>query len=521
MKRLRYIVFLMGVLLLTAGVLQAQEENVLHIVTANDISTLDPAIGYDLLSWVSEPLVYRGLVGYDEKHDIVGNLADKIETSDDGLTYTFTLRDGVKFSNGRLVTAQDVKYTFERFFDPATQSPGTFVYDMIEGAQDVIAGKTKTLSGVQVIDDHTVRFTLIHPEYTFLTRLALNFGGIVAKEGVDAAGADFARKPLGAGPYTLESWDAGSQAVFVKNPNYYIPGKPLIDKIVFDIGVDAATGYLRVESGQADLSLDNVDGADYTHVASDPNLAPQLIENLAFPGVSYITLDVTKPPFNDIRVRQAVNLAVDRDHLVQVMAGIASPATGIIPPSVPGHNADLPAIAYDPDQAKQLLTQAGFPNGFSTTLYTYNFPGAVKVSQAVVQDLQQVGITVDMQTLDFSAWLSLFYSHPKDAPMMFDQWGMDYSDPTDAYEPLLACGASGNPGGYCNQDIEKQEQAAALIPPGDARWKAFANFEANLVKDQPLIFLVYPKQFFFRSARVQNLDSHPAFVFNFEDASLK
>ncbi|MEO8392112.1 MAG: ABC transporter substrate-binding protein [Chloroflexota bacterium] len=522
MHRVRYIIFMLAILLLTAGVLQAQDDaNTLHIVSGNDITTLDPAIGYDQISWVAEPLVYRGLIAYDADFKTVGALADKIDVSEDGTVYTFTIRDGAKFSNGRAVTAQDVKYTFERLFDPATKSPGTFVYAMIQGAQEEMDGKTKELSGVEVIDDKTVRFTLTHPEYTFLTRLALNFGGIVAKEGVDAAGEDFAREPLGAGPYTLESWDAGQQAVFVRNPNYYEPGKPIIDKIVIDIGVEAATGYLRVESGEADLSIDDIQGADYTHVASDPTLAEQLIKSRAFAQVSYITLDLTKPPFNDIRVRQAMNLAIDRDHLVQVMAGLAAPANGIIPPTVQGHNADIPVTAYDPDQAKALLTAAGFLDGFSTQLQTYNLPGPVRVSQAVVQDLAQVGIKVDLQIMEFSAWLDVFFSHPTDSPMMFDTWGMDYADPTDAYEPLLACGSASNPGSYCNADLDKQEQAAALIPPGDDRWKAFADLEANIVKDQALMFLVYPQQYFFRSARLQNLNSHPAYVLDFENASLK
>jgi ABC-type transport system substrate-binding protein len=499
----------------------AQDENTLHIVSSNDLPTLDPAIGYDLISWLTEPLVYRGLVGYDENKQLVGLLADTIDASDDGTQYTFTLREGVKFSNGREVTADDVKYTFERFFNPATASPGTFIYDMIEGAQAVMDGTTEELSGVQVIDDRTVQFKLTRAEYTFLTRLALPFGSIIAREGVEEAGEDFARQPLGAGPYTLESWEAGQQAVFVRNPEYYIEGKPLIDRIVIDIGVEAATGYLRVESGEADLSFDPIEGADYTRVNTDPNLSDQLVQNLAFPGVAYITLDVRKPPFDDIQVREALNLAIDRDRLVQVLAGLALPANGIIPPVVQGHNADVPAMEYNPERARELLEQAGYPNGFSTTMYTYTFPGPLRVSQAIVQDLQQVGITVDLVPMEFGPYLDLFYGTPEDAPMIYAIWGMDYPDPTNAYEPLLKCGAAGNPGGYCSEALDEMEQQAASIPPGEERWNAFADLEAAVVGDLPVVFLVYPQQYFFRSDRVQGLESHPAFILTFEDASLQ
>ncbi|HVU14224.1 MAG TPA: ABC transporter substrate-binding protein, partial [Phototrophicaceae bacterium] len=515
MKGLRYIVILLGIAILTAGALQAQEPGVLHVVTENDITTLDPAIGYDLMAWTAEPLVYRGLVVDDASGNISGALADKWDVSSDGLTYSFHIRDGAKFSNGRQVTADDVKYTFTRFFDPATQSPGTFIYDMIQGAKDEIAGTTKDLSGVQVIDASDVKFILTRPEYTFLIRLALPFDGIIAKEGVDKAGADFAHEPLGAGPFMLDSWDAGQQATFVKNPNYYDADKVPLDKIVFDIGVDAATGYLRVESGQADLSMDRVTGADYTHVASDPNLASQLIKSIGFPAMDYITMNVTEKPYSDPQVRQALNMAIDRDHLVQVTGGLAAPENGIVPPVVPGHNADIPVIKYDPDGAKALLAKAGYPNGFSATMLTYNQPDALRLTQAMVQDLSQIGVNITLDTLDIGPYLDAYYKRPSPYDLIYGAWGMDFSDPTDAYEPLLLCGESNNPGGYCNADLDKQEQADAQIPPGDARWKAFMDLEDAYTKDMPWIYGVYPISYFFRSSRVQNLNSHPAFIFTF------
>ncbi len=520
MQRIRYIVFLLAVLLLTAGVLQAQEEGVLHVVTANDIDTLDPAIGYGALSWGSEPLVYRGLVVYDETGTVVGALADTIDVSEDGLTYTFTIRDGAKFSNGRQVTADDVKFTFERFFAPATASPGTFIYDMIEGVQPVMDGTTTEISGITVLDEKTVQFTLTRPEYTFLIRLALPFGSIVAKEGVEAAGEDFARKPLGAGPYMLESWDSGLQATFVRNPYYYDTGKPIIDKIVYDIGVEAATGYLRVESGEADLSLDPIEGADYTHVATDPNLADQALRSVGFPQVTYITMDANQPPFDNPLVREAVNYAIDRERLVQISAGLGTPANGIVPPVVPGHNTEVPTFAYDPDHAKELLAQAGYPDGFETAMLTFNFPGPLRISQAVVQDLQQVGITVQLDQLDIGPYLDLYFSNPAPYPLVFSVWGMDYADPTDAYEPLIECGASSNPGAYCNEEIDAKMKAAAQIPPGDERWAAFAAVEAEYVQDLPWIFLLFPQSYYFHSDRL-NIASHPAYIYDFANASFK
>jgi peptide/nickel transport system substrate-binding protein/oligopeptide transport system substrate-binding protein len=520
MQHTRYLIFIIGVILLTGRAVQAQDANTLYAVSSSDLPTLDPAVGYDRLSWLTIPLIYRGLVGYDENLNIVGDLADQIDVSDDGTQYTFTIREDATFSNGRAVSAEDVRYTFERFFNPATQSPGTFIYDMIEGAQKVMDNTTTELSGVQVVDDRTVRFTLTRPEHTFLVRLALPFSGIVAREGVEAAGEDFARQPLGAGPYVLETWLAGQQVVFTRNPRYYVEGEPQIDRIVIDVGLDAATGFMRIESGQADITFDSIDGSDYTSIATDPNLSDQLIQSVGFPQVTYLTLDVTQPPFADIRVREALNLAIDRDRLVQLMAGLAAPANGIVPPVVPGHNMDIPVMEYNPDRAKELLTEAGYPEGFSTTMYVYTFPGPVSVSQAIVHDLQRIGISVDLVQVDIGAYQDIFFSEPGTAPMIYATWGMDYSDPTNAYEPLLTCGASSNPGGYCNPELDAQEEAAALLPPGDDRWAAFAELEANYVLDLPWVFLLYPQQYFFRSDRVNNLNSHPAHILTFDKASL-
>jgi ABC-type transport system substrate-binding protein len=230
---------------------------------------------------------------------------------------------------------------------------------------------------------------------------------------------------------------------------------------------------------------------------------------------------VTKPPFDDIRVREALNLAIDRDRLVQLMAGLATPANGIVPPAVSGHNANLPVLQYNPKRAKELLTEAGYPDGFSTKMYTFTFPGPILVSQAVVHDLRQIGVNVDLVLLDIAPYQEIFLGDPGRAPIMYGIWGMDYFDPTNIYEPLLKCGASGNPGGYCNTNLDAQVEAAALIPPGDDRWAAFADIEANYVQDLPWVYLLYPQQYFFRSDRVKNLNSHPAHILTFDKASIE
>ncbi len=504
-----------------AGVV-AQEDNTLYIVSSNDIATLDPAIGYDLTAWLAEPLVYRGLVGYSETGELIPVLAESYEASEDGLSYTFTLREGLKFSNGRDLTADDVKYTFERFFSPDTASPGTFIYEMIAGAPEYMNGEAEEVSGVQVVDDRTVQFTLSRPEYTFLIRMALPFTSIVAREGVEEAGADFARKPLGAGPFTLESWESGQRAVFVRNPNYYREGYPKVDRIVIDIGIDPSVGVLRVESGEADLTWDFLSTADYARISQDPNLSDQLILIQSFPNIAYATLNVREAPLSDVRVRQALNMAVDRERLVQVMGGLAVPLYGMIPPIVSGYNPDLTPIPYDPEGAKALLAEAGYPDGFSTTIHTVNFPNATRVAEALAQDLGQVGVQVELITLDIGPLMDLWYGeNPGEIAIGYFPWGMDYPDPSNAYEPLLLCGAAGNPGGYCNEEMDAMFEAANALPPGDARWKAFQDYEIALQKDYPVIFMMHTQQYFYRSDRVTGLVSFPSYLLTLEAASVQ
>src|SRR5262249_663998 len=150
----------------------------------------------------------------------------------------------------------DVKYTFERVLNPATASPGSFMFAPIAGAQDFIDGKATDVSGIRVVDDRTVEFTLSYPEWTFTRRLALPFVSIVAREGVESAGSEFPRKPLGAGPFVLDSWEAGQKLTFSRNPNYYREGYPKVDHVEIDLGIEPSVGVLRIESGDADLSLD-------------------------------------------------------------------------------------------------------------------------------------------------------------------------------------------------------------------------------------------------------------------------
>lgn len=520
MKRIRLAFLFVFAALLLVQPLAAQPARTLVITTLSDISTLDPHIGYDTLSWPTSSLFYAGLIGLDENQQPVPKLAESFEVSEDGLTYSFTLREGILFSNGRAITPEDVKYSFERLLNPATASPTSYFFDMIEGADAVIAGEATELSGI-TIDGRTITFTMTRPEWTLTQRFALPPGAIIAREGVEAAGEDFGRQPLGAGPFTLESWQSGVQMIAVANPNYFREGLPMVDRVQIDIGVDPSVGVLRIENGEADLSLDFVPNSDYPRIVTDPALADNLLEITAFPNVQYLIPNTREgSPFADVRVRQALSQAIDRDRLVLIYNNRAVPATGLIPPTVLGDNADLTPI-YDPDAARALLAEAGFAEGFSTTIVPTTDPTDVAVAQAIAEDWAQVGVTAAIQPLEFAQWLDVAINRPEEMPVGFIGWFLDYQDPSNVFEPLIACAGSFNPGAYCSEELDTIFFEAKLIPPGDARWSAFAALEALTFETMPNIPLVHVRNFYYTSDRVTNLITDPALLLNFEQVSVE
>lgn len=516
------LVSLLMIVFFSLGLVSAQDDNTLVMTSLSDVNSLDPAVGYDTVSWAVSSLVYRGLVGYAEDGvTIVPVLAESFEASPDGLTFSFTLREGGKFSNGREITADDVKYSFERLLNPATGSPGTFIYDVIAGAPEYMAGEAQEVSGIQVVNARTVEFTLSRPEWTFLQRLTVPFAAIVAKEGVEAAGDEFARKPLGAGPFTLTSWEAGLRLTFDRNPNYYREGHPKVDRVIIDIGIDPSVMALRVENGETDTSLDFVPQSDYPRIAADDNLKPFLIPS-ATPNVWYMAYNVREAPYADVRVRQALSMAIDRERIVQILNGRPLPANGLFPPNLQGNNLDLPAFGYDPEGAKALLTEAGYAEGFSTRIYSDTDPQSISVVQAIIQDWGAVGVTTESISLEFAQLLDIMFGdNPGQMPVLYISWYADYPDPSNFYQPLLQCGSGNNTGGFCDETLDAMEAAAALLPPGEARWTAYGALEAAINEQMPWSFVFHGRNFYYQSARVSGLQPHPSYGLTFETASVK
>jgi ABC-type transport system substrate-binding protein len=318
----------------------------------------------------------------------------------------------------------------------------------------------------------------------------------------------------------LDTWESGVRITGNRNPNYHAEGQPFFDRFEMEIGVDPSVGVLRMEAGEADIALDLVVSADYPRLAADPALSQRLLSSGGFPNTDYVILNNNKEPFSKGEVRRALSMAIDRQRLVQIMNGSAVELAGFLPPGVPGDNAELQPDAYDPEGAKQLLVDAGYPDGFSTTMLSNTDPINLSLSQAIIADLAAIGVQIELTSLDNAQFLDVLISKPDSLDMVMTNWYMDYQDPSNNWEPLLMCNGSYNWAKYCSEELDTHFREINLIPFGEARWQAFAEFEAMVAEQMPNIPLIHRVIYYFTSARL-NIQADPAVLLKFAEATLK
>ena len=508
----------LGVVSLTAPAQAAdtpKQGGDITVTFSNDVATLDPAIGYDWQNWSMIKSLFDGLMGYKPgTTELQPDLAKSYKISDDGMTYTFILRDGLEFSDGEALTAKDVKYSLDRVVNPKTQSPGASFFNTIDGYQAVADGKSDTLSGVKVIDPHTIQITLSQPDAAFLQKMALNFAFVVPKKEVEKYGADFGRHPVGSGAFKMDHWTIGQQLVFVRNPDYWQKSLPHLNKITFEFGQAPIVALLRLERGEIDIAGDGIPPAKFLEVMKNPKYKNNVVEGEQL-QTGYITLNTKMKPFDNIKVRQAVNMAVNKKRIIQIINGRAIPAKEPLPPLMPGYDKSIVGYKFDPAGAKKLLAEAGYPKGFSTELYVYNTDPNPRIAQAIQQDLSNVGIKAAIKSLDQASVVSAGGS--KDGvPMIWSggmAWIADYPDPSDFYWPILSCegAASGgwNWAKFCDKSLDAEaKKADAMVKPDqqDARNKKWGEIYAKVVKEAPWVPVFHEKHYTIRSDRMGGPD---------------
>lgn len=467
---------------------------------ASQFPHLDPAKAYDTTSDEAVEQFYNTLVTYQgTTNNIVPDLAT-YSVSNDGKVYTFHIKSA-KFWNGDPVTAQSFITEFERVLNNNMQSGGQgFIDPLIQGSAAYVAGKATSVSGLKALDANTLQITLTHPSATFLYVLAMPFFSAVDPSYIAAHPESYIdTHPMGTGPFELASYTPGKDYVLTKNPNYFVKGIPYLNKIVFNINNSPSAVLFHFEQGQTGLISWNQTGIpseDYLPLSNNPKYSGDIVKQTEV-ATNYFGLNCKYGPTANVNVRRALEYAVNKQVIVRILDGLAVPANQIIPPSMPaGYEQTLPAqdqYTYDPALAKKLLAQAGYPHGFSTTIYTDNTsPTDLKIAEAIQQMFAQVGVRAQINQTSWNTFLTNNETGKQD--MFTLAWLEDFPDPSDFLNTLFNTNQIpvNNSTNYSNSQVDALLNKGASMPAGTARDNVYKQAQNIILSQAPWIPLVYP-----------------------------
>ncbi len=496
----------------------SERGGVLRLAAPDDVPTLDPALGYDSRSWTYEQLLFEALVTYDDQSRIIPQLATRWTISDDHRVYRFELEPGVVFSDGTPLTATDAVGTLERVIDPKTRSQGAEYYRGIRGAGEYAAGKASHVDGMRALDATTLEIVLDEPDVLFLDKLALLFAAIVPADYARRLGDDFTDHPIGSGPFVLREWRRGERLVLARNPRYRRTDRPFLDGIVEQSGVNSELAWLKFLSDELDVS--GIPPADFPAVRRAPEHYGQLVSGVSL-VTNYLGLNCQMPPFDDRRVRQALNYAVNKDDVIALLNGRGVVAKSIVPPGMPGYVSQTAGYPYDPERARALLREAGQGGGFTTELWTQSSDLDVKIGQKVQRDLVKVGVTMAIKQVAWSSFLEAI-RQPKTVPIFDLAWSADFPDPSNFLEVLFHSSRTdaNNHTFYANPAFDRMlEHARTLVDP-TARTREYLGAERLLIDDAPVILLFHPISYVMLHPRVHGYTIHPLLPSRFADVRL-
>jgi len=487
-----------------------------------NVRTLDPAIAYDENSIYCLHYLYDTLVGYPPGGvELVPLLAESWTIAPDGRTYTFTLRPGIAFSDGTPVAAADFAGAWRRVLR-TEDSPFVQFLDPIDGAAAYAAGERDDLPGVRAVDDRHLEVRLTEPDAAFLYVLAMPFTTPLRDGFVAAHGGDLRRSVLGTGPFVLAGWSEGERVVFARNPRYWDPRLPYLDRMVFLENVPRDIAFLMFERGELD-TLDRLSAPDWLWISQREDWKPY-VHTLAQMSVYGSRMNVRVAPFDDVRVRRALNYALDKQHAAKLLAGLAVPSHGLLPPSMPGRDDTLAPYPHDPAKARALLAEAGYPHGFSVEYVTVKDDNNEKLAQSLQADLAAVGVRVKITLMSFATYLTAT-GKADGPPFSLGSWLEDYPDPTNFFDVrfhsrMIADENSNNDSYYANPELDRLlDDAHRELDPA-RRAAMYQHAERILYDDAPWIWTYHPIVMEVTQPYVKNLRQHPVWVRDFRDVWL-
>ena len=457
-----------------------------------DPPTLDPHLTTDATSAAIIVEVFGGLVTIAPDLQIVPDLATW-DVTPDGMVYTFHIRDDAKFHDGKPVTALDVKWSMERAADPATASPVVDQYlGDIVGVKAKLSGEATEISGVRVLDQRTLELTIDAAKSYFLAKLTYPTAFVLDQANVESSRRWF-REPNGTGPFRLAEYTPGETMILARNEHYHL-GPPFLEKVRYILS--GGTSMLMYENDE--IHITGVGLADLDRVL-DPSSPLNGDLNQAPPRFStdYIGMNVKEPPFDDPKVRQALNYAIDKELIAsEVMAGLVVPANGILPKDFPAYNVNLKGYEYDPEKARQLLRESkygddmdNFPRIMLTT--AGSFGSNVGLDMEVILEMwsQNLGIEVLIQQTEFATYLQDL--NKRRFQMFQIGWIADYPDPENFLDLLFHSESNNNHTGFSNAEADRLLELARVEPDQAVRYQLYRQAEELIMAEAPWVPLWY------------------------------
>lgn len=463
-------------------------QKTLVISIQSDPTGFDPEAVLNNTSGFVMSAVFDSLVSYKPGTvDVAPGLAESWDISSDGLTYTFHLRQGVMFSDGTPFDANTYVKSLDRLFD---KTDPAYIYNTgpVEGYIDFTYDPVDTY---KALDDNTVEFVLKHPFAPFLTSLAMAWNGVVSPAAALKYGKDFRNNPVGTGPFVFKEWVHNDHVTLDANPDYW-GGKPKVDRVIFKVIPDAQTALLQMKQGQVHILAD-VSSQIIPAIKSDSNLKLVTQPGLTVNGLTFPT---TTKPFDDVRVREALNYAIDRDAINKSLYNdLAVSMTSPLPEAQWGYTPDLERYDYDPEKAKELLAEAGYPDGFKAELLAYNSargynPAGSQMAVAIQSYFKKIGVDVSIQQMEFGAFLSKVRVGDYDG-MAMTGWSGDNGDPDNFLYELFSSATIpvGNTSNYTNEQVDSLLAQAQKETDHDGRIALYQQAQQLIWHDAPWLFL--------------------------------
>ena len=460
----------------------------------SDPPTLDPALVTDTTSAGIVVELFSGLVTLSTELELIPDIAERWDVSPDGLRYTFTLRPHATFHDGKPITAADFKWSIERAASPDTGSPvaDTYLNDIV-GVEDVLEGRSTDISGIKVIDDHTLQIDVDAPKAYFLAKLTYPTAYVLDRENVETGGRLWTDQPNGSGPFKLKEYRIGVRIVLERNENFYRT-PPNIDSILMNL----AGGQSMAMYENDEIDLTGVGLFDLDRVL-DPTeeLNKELVVAPPDFSVSYIGFNTSMHPFKDPKFRQALNHAIDKELIAtEVLSELVVPAYGPLPPGFPGFNANLVGLKYDPDLAKWLLAESEYPTlsdqDRRIVITVPGTGGTIGLDLEVIIEMwrQVLGVEVEIQQVEWATYLDDLNDNKFQAFAGLG-WEADYPDPQDFLDILFHSESSINHGAYSNTVVDDILEDARVEADITRRIELYRKAEELIVADAAWVPLWY------------------------------